>query len=266
MTCLAFVRAWNFTARRTSQEAMLPASMRSGPPLGWSRPLGHGSYRHVPLRSEGYVRRVGNGSATARDAWSAARRGHLVASPRPPTLLPPCPTTPSPFDLPDQGDQPVVWDAHRREFVPLADPGARRGCRRARSREQWFVGSDAVGKAPPPASGTVGGGPPGDRRRSARPRTRAPDAAQPQPAATARRPGGAPAAPRRRPSPGPKAPRRRRRFLRLPKLRWILAFVLLLPLLLAAFGWWYASSKFNAIERVPVSSVLSPTVARAPTT
>jgi LCP family protein required for cell wall assembly len=42
-----------------------------------------------------------------------------------------------------------------------------------------------------------------------------------------------------------------------PKLRWIVAFIVLLPLLLAAFGWWYASSKFNAIERVPVSSVLA---------
>jgi LCP family protein required for cell wall assembly len=53
--------------------------------------------------------------------------------------------------------------------------------------------------------------------------------------------------------------KRRRRFPRLPKLRWIFAFLSLLPLLLLAFGWWYANDKFGQIDRVPVSSVLTPT-------
>ena len=34
---------------------------------------------------------------------------------------------------------------------------------------------------------------------------------------------------------------------------------MLLPLLLGLFGWWYANAKFNEIDRVPVSSVLTPT-------
>lgn len=52
--------------------------------------------------------------------------------------------------------------------------------------------------------------------------------------------------------------KRRRRGIRRPKLRWILAFCGLLPMLLMLLGIWYANSKFNQIEKIPVSSVLSP--------
>jgi LCP family protein required for cell wall assembly len=171
----------------------------------------------------------------------------------------------SPFDLPDQGDQPVVWDAQRREFVPrtpavdapvAAATAAAPVATPAAARQQWFVGSDAVGKAPPPRQAAAGG----SARRVVVEAPVAPPAAAPV---------AAPPRPEPRPLPRPATPsptaaaraprRRRRRFLRRPKLRWVLAFLTLLPLLLAAFGWWFASSKFNSIERVPVSSVLTPT-------
>jgi len=41
-------------------------------------------------------------------------------------------------------------------------------------------------------------------------------------------------------------------------MRWIVLFLVLLPVVLGVFGWFYASSKFDEIERVPVASVLSP--------
>jgi LCP family protein required for cell wall assembly len=43
-----------------------------------------------------------------------------------------------------------------------------------------------------------------------------------------------------------------------PKVRTLLLVLLLAPLLLGALGYWYASSKFNSIERVAVSDVLTP--------
>jgi len=185
----------------------------------------------------------------------------------------------SAFDVPDQGDAPVVWDHQRREFVPVPTaPAAPRSAASSMTRptsakpRQWFVGKDAVGKAPPPREGTP---PPGGPRplgdatavapaaRAGPSRDAVPAPARPaasrQPLADPR-PRGAAAAPPGAPPTAPKVARarRRRRFLRLPKLRWIVLLLTLLPLLLALFGWWYASSKFAEIDRVPVASVLSP--------
>jgi LCP family protein required for cell wall assembly len=201
----------------------------------------------------------------------------------------------SAFDVPDQGDEPVVWDHQRRAFVPVPQapatprPTAGPPARSPRPK-QWFVGKEAVGKAPPPRDGTP---PPGGPRPIGDATTVVPAPAPAAPAAP--RPGryvvpaperpavgvaASPAAPAARrpladprpratapaatpgappgPPPGVATARRRRRFLRRPKLRWILLFLTLLPLLLALFGWWYASSKFDEIDRVPVASVLSP--------
>jgi LCP family protein required for cell wall assembly len=168
----------------------------------------------------------------------------------------------SPFDLPDQGDEPVVWDPQRREFValtpePVAAPVATASD--AAAPKRWYVGSEAVGKAPPPRESVNGTG--GRRVVVDAPveaAVGAPVAPQPLPAARPR-PTPAPAKDPKAPK-APKVKRKRaRRFARLPRLRWVVAFILLTPLLLAAFGWWYASSKFAEIERVPVSSVLTPT-------
>lgn len=144
----------------------------------------------------------------------------------------------STFDVPDQGDEPVVWDAQRRAFVPV--PAAPGGAGTKAKAKQWYVGSDAVGKALPP-------------------RPEPEPAVHPHP--PRREPLRADALPRPASKAAAKPVRRRRRFLRLriPKLRWIALTLLLLPLLLGAFGWWYANAKFNEIDKVPVSSVLTPT-------
>lgn len=177
----------------------------------------------------------------------------------------------SSFDVPDQGDEPVVWDPQRREFVAVPPPPARPATPPA--SRQWFVGPDAVGKAPPPRDGTPPATPrPAPDLTSVAPAAAAaaaaaPPAARPAPGADRPRPDprprvaappAAPAAPPVPPAPLARRGRRRRRFPRLPRLRWIFLFLTLVPLLLALFGWWYASSKFDEIARVPVSSVLSP--------
>jgi LCP family protein required for cell wall assembly len=46
--------------------------------------------------------------------------------------------------------------------------------------------------------------------------------------------------------------------LRRPKLRHVILFLTLLPLLLLLAGWWYANQQFGKIERIPVASVLDP--------
>jgi LCP family protein required for cell wall assembly len=46
--------------------------------------------------------------------------------------------------------------------------------------------------------------------------------------------------------------------LRRPKLRHVILFHTLLPLLLLLAGWWYANQQFGKIERIPVASVLDP--------
>jgi LCP family protein required for cell wall assembly len=175
------------------------------------------------------------------------------------------PDRPPTFDVPDQGDEPVVWNPQRREFVPVPPAPARPASGGAPAR-QWFVGQDAVGKAPPPRDGTPPQAPPAGPGLTAAAPVAAPAAAAAA-AYAAVAPPRRPAVPRPQPAaaappaaPPPAAPRarRRRRFLRRPKLRWIFAFLLLLPILLGLFGYWYASSKFDEIGRVPVAAVLSP--------
>lgn len=142
------------------------------------------------------------------------------------------------FHVPDQGDDPVVWDTQARTFVGATSGGGEP------ERRQWFVGTDAVGVAPPPREGgTAVVDAPAPAPAAARVRQPLPDPRpQPQP----------------QPAPAGRPPRRRRRWLRRPKLRWILAVVGLLPVLLFLVGWWYASNQFGRIEKVPVSEVLSP--------
>jgi len=132
---------------------------------------------------------------------------------------------PPTFDVPDQGDDPVVWDPQARAFLPAGAPEP--------APKQWFVGADSVGKAPPPR-------PPATE---ARPRSVAGRGASPAPAVAKAPP-----------------PRKRRRLLRLrrPKLRWILAALTLLPLLALLGGWLYANQLFGQVQRVAVGDVLDP--------
>jgi LCP family protein required for cell wall assembly len=144
---------------------------------------------------------------------------------------------PPSFNVPDQGDAPVVWDPKTRAFVPAvdavpADPPKEDG--------KWFVGADAIGKAPPPRKTAV-----------AVPVAKVPS--PPKPAAKS--------APEPAPAPAPAvAPKPRRRWprLRRPKLRWVIAIVGLTPLLLLLGGWLYANHLFGQVKRVPVAEVLDP--------
>lgn len=173
---------------------------------------------------------------------------------------------PSAFDVPDQGEEPVVWDPQARTFVPVTatQPPARDATTVAAtstiSTRRWYVGADAVGKPPPPRLGTPGTG-------TAPPMHAAPPQAPPAEAA----PGPLPLPrPQARPSTPPGAPplapkparRRRRRFplprIRRPKLRWIFALIGLAPLLLLLAGWLYGNHLFNQLERVEVGAVLDP--------
>ena len=67
-------------------------------------------------------------------------------------------------------------------------------------------------------------------------------------------------APPKPPTPAPAAAPapKKRRWLRLPKLRWLLLLLPVLFLVLLLGGWLYASSIFNRIEKIPVGDVLSP--------
>lgn len=154
---------------------------------------------------------------------------------------------PPAFDVPDQGDDPVAWDPQARAFVPTrgdAEP------------KQWFVGADAVGKAPPPRK--VAG------RVVASSRTAvAPPAAPPRPPTKAKplpRPSApsAPAAPLPAPKPEPATKRRRFAGLRRPKLRTLVALFGLLPLLVLLAGWLYADHLFDQVQRVEVGEALDP--------
>ena len=175
------------------------------------------------------------------------------------------PDRPPTFDVPDQGDEPVVWDPQRREFVPVPPAPSRPARTAAAAPKQWFVGKDDVGKAPPPRDGTpppvAPAPPPGPDHTMVAPAAAyqaAQQLADPRPrpqAAVAAPPASPPAPPRAAKAP---KPRRRRRFLRLPKLRWIFLLLTLLPLLLGVFGYFYAKSKFDEIARIPVADVLSP--------
>lgn len=179
------------------------------------------------------------------------------------------------FDLPDQDDSPLVWDARSRSFVPLGAPAAPEAAsaapapppgepsraasspRPGGARRQWHVGPEHVGRPLPPREG---GGPPGTEvapragAAAAAPAAPAPPVPRPRPAADR------PASPAEAP-PKARARRRRRwrpRLLRRPKLRWILLLFSLLPVLLLVGGWLYASALFGRIDRVDVSGALSP--------
>src|SRR4051812_39822810 len=130
-----------------------------------------------------------------------------------------------PFDLPDQGSDPVEWDAAQRAFVPKSAPEAATApAPPKRDERRFYVGAGSVGQAPPPRQG---GAPP------AAPPGAAPSggasAAPPAPPST-RPPQRAPM-PAPLPRPQPKPLRRGPRFRR-PKLRWIVLACTLLPILL----------------------------------
>lgn len=171
----------------------------------------------------------------------------------------------TPFDLPDQGDAPVVWDPAARKFVeqrpaaakpaPVAAPGRAPSAKRTPAGQatsggadgrRFFVGADAVGKAPP---GAKGGG-----ARPAAPA--APGRAAPAPVRekVAPRPLPRPKAPTRPAGAPPVAAPQTRRRRRVP--RWLVIGVALLPLVLGLFGWLWATSTFSKVERVEVASVL----------
>src|SRR4051812_25017940 len=67
--------------------------------------------------------------------------------------------------IPEQGDDPIVWDPQQRRFVPTSEvlsPGTEMAApvvvtpqpAAGRDGPHYFVGSNAVGKAPPPRDGT----------------------------------------------------------------------------------------------------------------
>lgn len=171
----------------------------------------------------------------------------------------------SPFDLPDQGDAPVVWDPAARKFVeqrpaagssappPPARAPVAKGTPAGRATSggadgrRFFVGADAVGKAPPGA--TSGGA------RAAAPAPAGPVRAAPAPVRekVAPRPLPRPKAPARPAGVPPAAPQTRRR-RRVP--RWLVISVALLPLVLGLFAWLWATNTFSKVERVEVASVL----------
>jgi LCP family protein required for cell wall assembly len=170
--------------------------------------------------------------------------------------------------VPDQSDDPIVWDPAQRRFVPRSERLSDATPAPPADKRRFFVGPDAVGRALPPQPGT----PPGAVAVAVAPiapeRVVVPDAAAPVPAAVITSP--PPRAPVRpmpvpRPKPAPKpAPaetrpskkRRRRLFPRHPKLRWLLLLLPLLPLLLAVGGLLYANAKFNELHRVPVGALM----------
>jgi LCP family protein required for cell wall assembly len=159
---------------------------------------------------------------------------------------------PPSFDVPDQGDDPVVWDPQARAFVPVAGSAAPPAEGSAR---QWFVGADAIGKAPPPRVGAASG--PGATS------VAVPPAAPPVPPVPHAPPRPQPLprpAVRTTPAVAPAAPKRRRRLprLRRPKLRWILALGGLVPVFALLAGYLYANHLFGEVQRVPVGEALDP--------
>jgi len=162
-------------------------------------------------------------------------------------------------DVPDQASDPVVWDPVKRTFVPRseaseaspeakpepqAEPSAEPKAEPGRDPRRFYVGSADVGKAPPGPA----------------PQGRAPGVAPspvpPTPAPAPPRP----ATPAPRPMPGTPAPTpkpaRKRSWPNRPKLKWILAFCGLFPILLLIAGLIYADIKFRQIDRIPVGSLL----------
>src|SRR3954451_21829864 len=93
----------------------------------------------------------------------------------------------TPFDLPDQGADPVEWDAAQRAFVPKSarDPSTTAPAPPKRDERRFYVGAGSVGQAPPPRQG---GAPPA-----------APPPAAPSAGASAASPPAPPAPPSTRP-------------------------------------------------------------------
>jgi LCP family protein required for cell wall assembly len=161
------------------------------------------------------------------------------------------PENSDPFaDLPEQEADPVEWDPQQRRFVPQPDRATVQGpaapapptaaSPQGRDQRRFFVGSSAVGQAPPPR-GVDAPSPPAP---PAAPPA-APPLVPPSPA------------PEPSPVPGPKPstkPGRRRWWQR--KRNWILLVCVLLPILLIAGGLIYANIKFRQIHRVPVGALL----------
>jgi LCP family protein required for cell wall assembly len=136
-------------------------------------------------------------------------------------------------DLPDQTDDPLVWDPATRTFVPrtasVEEPPAP-----TRDPRRFYVGPPdqrAAASANAPAAAPVAPG----RPAPARPAPPPPSRPAPQPA----------------PSPSRRCPRFRR-----PKTKWIVLICALLPVLLILAGLLYADIKFRQINRVSVGNVL----------
>jgi len=145
------------------------------------------------------------------------------------------------FDLPDQGSDPVEWDASKRAFVPKSGGGEGTEAQPAepgRDQRRFYVGAGSVGQAPPARQG---GG--------------ATVAPPPTPPPSGRAPTKTPV-PAPMPRPQPKPARRWPR-LRRPKARWIVLLCVLLPILLLIGGFIYADMKFREVKRVPVGSLLA---------
>jgi LCP family protein required for cell wall assembly len=158
------------------------------------------------------------------------------------------PDPPNPFaDLPEQNADPVEWDPQQRRFVnrsqqePTSRPAPPRPPAQEPGRDQrrFYVGSSAVGQAPPPR---LGG-------------TAAPPAPPSSPPLIP-----APPSPAREPlplpTPAPSTAPSRRRWWPPKHPKRILLICLLLPFLLIAAGLIYANMKFREIQRVPVGSLL----------
>ena len=184
---------------------------------------------------------------------------------------------PRPLDeIPAQTDDPIVWDPAQRRFVPTSERVAGVAAAPPRDARRFFIGAHAVGIDLPPQPGTPPGanpvgGPvavvPAADASAAAP-TAAAGAVSVAPSAVAApappaidRPLPLPTPAPSRPDPAPaikpkKARRNNRRFPHLPKLRWIMLFCSLLPVLLIAGGLWYANQQFHKLHRVPVGSVI----------
>ncbi|MGQ0616484.1 MAG: LCP family glycopolymer transferase [Acidimicrobiia bacterium] len=181
-----------------------------------------------------------------------------------------------PFDVPDQGDDPVVWDPERRQFVPAADAGNAAideaadeddateapGQPDGRDSRQFYVDAAAVGQAPPPrrdAERPLTAPAPGPDRSPASAPSPPPDVSHRPPAPL---PLPRPSRPSPEAAPAPERHRRRRARglpgIRRPKLplKLILLLLPLLPLLLVGGTLLYVKSKLDGVERVPVSDVL----------
>jgi LCP family protein required for cell wall assembly len=178
--------------------------------------------------------------------------------------------------VPDQGDDPIVWDPVQRRFVPtsakIADPGAVPAP--PRDPRKFFIGPDAVGRDLPPQPGTpplvgaagiaaagVGVGPVGASRSAPPSATttieRPPSVGAPPKVLPDPRPASTPAPPMHVPAPAVKK-RRGRLLPRRPKLRYLFMVLPLVLLLIAGGGLWYANQQFKKLHRVPVGSLMDP--------